>query len=72
MSNNIYNEMMRDVSSDRFSSQARSNMMRTLILAATAALALSVGANLASAGDELDKNIGSGAYLHPIPTNGGK
>lgn len=43
--------------------------MRTFILAGTAVLALVVGVSTASAGDELDKNMGSGAYLHPIPTN---
>lgn len=44
--------------------------MRTLMIAATAALALAAGAHTASAGDELDKNVGAGAYLHPAgPVN---
>jgi hypothetical protein len=39
--------------------------MRTLMIAATAALALAAGAHTASAGDELDKAVGAGTYLHP-------
>jgi hypothetical protein len=51
--------------------EQRSNMMRTLMIAATAALALAAGVPTASAGDELDTNVGAGAYLHPTgPVNG--
>lgn len=45
--------------------------MRTLMIAATAVLALAAGVHTASAGDELDKNVGAGAYLHPTgPVSG--
>lgn len=45
--------------------------MRTLMFAVTAALALAAVAHTASAGDELDKAVGAGTYLHPTgPANG--
>ncbi len=45
--------------------------MRTLMIAATVALSLAAGAHTASAGDELDKAVGAGAYIHPTgPANG--
>lgn len=45
--------------------------MRTFMIAATLILALSGAAQTASAGDELDKAVGAGAYLHPTgPVSG--
>ncbi|MGD9671667.1 MAG: hypothetical protein AB7U75_21915 [Hyphomicrobiaceae bacterium] len=45
--------------------------MHALMIAVTAALTLAAGAHTASAGDELDKALGSGAYIHPTgPVNG--
>lgn len=45
--------------------------MRILMIAATAALALAAGAHTASAGNETDKAVGAGSYIHPTgPANG--
>jgi hypothetical protein len=45
--------------------------MQTLTIAAIAALALAAGALNASAGTELDRAMGAGAFIHPTgPVNG--
>jgi hypothetical protein len=45
--------------------------MQTLMIAAIAALALATGALNASAGTELDRAMGAGAFMHPTgPVNG--
>jgi hypothetical protein len=45
--------------------------MQTLTIAAIAALALATGALNASAGTELDRAMGAGAFIHPTgPVNG--
>jgi len=45
--------------------------MRTLMIAATLALTLSTGALTASAGNETEKAVGAGSFIHPTgPANG--
>jgi hypothetical protein len=53
------------------SHEQRTITMRTLMIAVTVGLSLAAGAHTASAGNESDKAVGAGSYIHPTgPANG--